>query len=139
MIKTLEIFVNRSLVPPRFVLVLIANTASSFYHRFFDPSFSARLLSFFETLWCRMILWVQKFVFVQSNQPLLFRLHQSFLMSSSCGIPTCKSSMSKLVFLETVYATCKNSRSSIPTHKELNENFGEQNKRTEFLKHINDV
>lgn len=74
----------------------------------FEPSFFVGPLPFFETLLYRKILWDQRFVLFESNQLLFFLLHQYLLMSSSCDMPTCNNSMSKVALSDTLYAAWMN-------------------------------
>lgn len=62
------------------------------------------LRSFYGVLLCRRIPWVRRSASERSSQRVLFLLHQYALMSSSLGMPTCSSSMSKLTFFDTRYA-----------------------------------
>lgn len=71
------------------------------------PSLCAPLRYVYRTLLCRRIQRVRRCGSVQNSQPF-FLWHQYLLMSSSLGIPACSNSMSKLTFLEMLYAKCMN-------------------------------
>ena len=108
-ISSQDIFVNCSLVRRLSATdFFIAMIGLRFYLGVFGSYSFVQLPSFSGIQLCRMIRWVRKFALAQSNQFLLFRLHQYLLMSSSFGMPACNNSISKLAFLDTLYAKWRN-------------------------------